>query len=567
MRSKTAKEARMPSKKLCENEYRVFGVPGAGKTTYLTQKVQTAVQRGYRGDLLVASFTKAAATELAGRDMNLGNHQIGTLHAHCYGALGSPTIAETRIKEFNEAYPDFALSPKTDANTEEQDTTLPSGESRVDELFAEYNLCRNRKIDRSFWRPSVLTFASRWEAWKQETDYYDFTDLIQFGKDDLIYPPNQAKVGIFDEVQDFTPLQMDLIRHWGRSMKYVMIAGDDDQAIFLFSGATPQTFLDPPIPEERITILGKSHRCPEKIQSYASEFLDNIKTRQEKPLEPRKEGGEVDRIQLNYKMKDGLTDLLSFEINHGGKNDLDNPRTVMLVTSCGYMLAPVCKKLREKGIPFHNPYKKTMGYWNPLSTSPTSTPNKILAFLNPQGPWMGGYQLWTASQLALWTDLIKSKGVLQHGAKQKLKQFLDEQKDYDADTLLDLYMELFESEGLEQAVQLNHNWLRDHTTAEKFKRMEFPMQVLNKQGKKKLEQSPQLIIGTIHSIKGGQADTVFLAPDLSMRGYQDYTKGQGTEAYEAIMRQFYVGATRAREKLYILRPANTRQSVKEALMV
>jgi len=550
----------MSLKGLCENEYRVFGVPGSGKTTYLTKKVQGAVEKGYKGDLLVASFTRAAAAELAGRDMNLGNHQIGTLHAHCYGALGQPTIAETKVTEFNEEHPDFAMSKKTDSNVDEQDSNL-SGETRIDELFAEYNLNRNRKVPREVWKPSIKALAEKWEDFKAQTGYFDFTDLIEHGLSDMIYPPNRARVGIFDEVQDFTPLQMDLIRHWAKSMKYLMIAGDDDQAIMTFMGATPDTFLDPQIPDERITTLGASYRCPSEIQAFAQRFLTNIKKRQEKPQQPRKEGGEVNTIRVSYKMPRPLIKMIEQDIKE--ENDLGNPRTIMVLTSCSYMLYPIRRELRERGIPFHNPYRRSAGAWNPLSRSPTATPSRILAYLNPRGPYMGQYQLWTAHQLQLWFELIKSNGLLQKGAKKKLNEFIEQRTDYDPDALLDLYMELFHSEGLEQAVQLDPGWLRQHTTADKYKRMDFPMRILHAQGKESLERVPQVIIGTIHSTKGGQCDTVYLAPDLSMRSAQDYAKGYGTEGYEAIMRQFYVGATRARERLNLLIPANTIQSVKE----
>lgn len=552
-------------KSLCLNEYRVHGSPGSGKTTFLTRKVQAAVERGYRGDLLVASFTRAAAAELAGRDMQLGNHQIGTLHAHCFAGLGQPTIAESRIKEFNEANPDFKLSSKTNVNTEEQDSNMPSGETLNDGLFAEYNLYRNRKTDRRMWRQSVLSFAERWEDWKLETGYYDFTDLIEYGKSDLIYPPNHAKVGIFDEVQDFTPLQMDLIRDWARQMKYVMIAGDSEQCLYLFSGATPDTFLYPEIPEERETILARSYRCPKVVQDYSLRFLKKIQKRKDKPLEPRIEGGEVNKVSHTYKMGEGLARLMDYEINYAGLNDRGERRSVMFIAACGYMLTPLKKKLREKGIPFHNPYRKTEGSWNPLSTSPTGTPNRILAYLEPQGPWVGPQQLWTAAQLSLWLDLIKAKDVLQTNAKKKLNEFVKNEQTYDPDRLLDLYTELFLSESLEQAAQLKPGWLREHATAEKYRRMEFPMQILHKQGKRKLRETPQLTIGTIHSTKGGESDTVFLVPDLSTRNFQDYCQGYGSEQFEAIMRQFYVGATRARERLNILRPANGRQYVKEAI--
>ncbi len=58
-----------------------------------------------------------------------------------------------------------------------------------------------------------------------------------------------------------------------------------------------------------------------------------------------------------------------------------------------------------------------------------------------------------------------------------------------------------------------------------------------------------MIVGTIHSVKGGQADVVFLFPDLSDAGDAAY-RSHGLRR-DSVIRQFYVGITRARHTLYI----------------
>ena len=39
---------------------------------------------------------------------------------------------------------------------------------------------------------------------------------------------------------------------------------------------------------------------------------------------------------------------------------------MMFLAACSYMLHPVVAALRKRGIPFHNPYRKSNGFWNPL---------------------------------------------------------------------------------------------------------------------------------------------------------------------------------------------------------
>jgi ATP-dependent exoDNAse (exonuclease V) beta subunit len=68
-------------------------------------------------------------------------------------------------------------------------------------------------------------------------------------------------------------------------------------------------------------------------------------------------------------------------------------------------------------------------------------------------------------------------------------------------------------------------------------------------GARALMDLPKVVVGTIHSVKGSQADVVYLFPDLSQAGDAQYNRGGA--ARDSVIRVFYVGLTRAREKLYI----------------
>ena len=64
-----------------------------------------------------------------------------------------------------------------------------------------------------------------------------------------------------------------------------------------------------------------------------------------------------------------------------------------------------------------------------------------------------------------------------------------------------------------------------------------------------LRKDPNIIIDTIHSVKGGQADNVILILDMSWKTYQNFQKFPDDEN-----RVFYVGATRTKENLHIVYP-------------
>ena len=92
-------------------EYRIFGPPGTGKTTNLTRQIRRAVKRFGKDSVLVTSFSRAAAAELAGQDLPVSPDRVGTLHSHCWHALGRPEIAEVHVEEWNRENPHLRITP------------------------------------------------------------------------------------------------------------------------------------------------------------------------------------------------------------------------------------------------------------------------------------------------------------------------------------------------------------------------------------------------------------------------------------------------------------------------
>ena len=89
--------------------YSVIGPPGTGKTTYLRRQVERAAMRFGAGSVVAVSLTRAAAGELAGRVEGPPRQAVGTLHAMCYRLLDHPTIAESKLAEWNARHPQFAV--------------------------------------------------------------------------------------------------------------------------------------------------------------------------------------------------------------------------------------------------------------------------------------------------------------------------------------------------------------------------------------------------------------------------------------------------------------------------
>ena len=521
-------------------EYRIFGPPGTGKTTNVSRQIRRAVDRFGKDCVLVTSFSRAAAAELAGQDLPVSSSCVGTLHSHCWHALGRPEIAEIHVEEWNRENPHLLVSPakkqrKLEGEAADEES---AGETRNgDYWLSELNRARGMMRPAKDWPVALRDFAAKWKRYKTSRHLVDFCDLIDSAAREIRVAPNRPEVLFADEAQDLNPMQLALVRKWGENAQYFIIAADDDQTIYSWCGATPDAVLDPEIPEDHKIFLKQSLRVPRSVHAQATRLIHQVTRRQEKIYEPRPEDGLCMQLSRGgYKSPEYW--ILKSVMRH-----LENGQTVMLLASCAYMLQPVIAVLRQNGIPFHNPYRKSAGFWNPLRHGRKESPaNRIQSLLTPQR--------WTRADIRLWADWLATRGTLRQGAKE-LIDAADESIPLTGEWL----GELFEPDALDSLLnargdsrRLSRWWLR-RIAPEFHNRVQFPLAVALAGGSAALDETPRVIVGTIHSVKGGQADVVFLFPDLSPAGDAAYQR-QGAQR-DSVIRLFYVGMTRARHTLYI----------------
>ena len=401
-------------------------------------------------------------------------------------------------------------------------------------------------LPHSMWPATLRDFERKWTEYKLANGLLDFTDLIEVAMRDVAIAPKNPSVIFIDEAQDLNRMQLSLVRKWGERANYFIVAGDDDQTLYSFSGASPDAFLDPDVPDDHKIILKQSYRVPRAVHRFANDLIHRVTRRQEKEYLPRPEDGEFRRLSGGtYKRPECGT--LTAAMKH-----IENGKTVMFLVACSYMLRPLIQVLRKGGIPFHNPYRKSNGFWNPLRTGArVSTAGRILSLLAGHPDFGEGHRPWTHGDLAQWAELLRGKGVLRHGAKKRLASYdLAKPVEYEA------LAELFEQEAIE-SLQVAYDgscrdlleWWRARVTADVVDRVRFPSEVAAKRGPRALAETPQVVVGTIHSVKGGQSDGVCLFPDLSQAGAAQYNRGGASR--DSVIRQFYVGVTRAREALYV----------------
>ena len=521
-----------------DSEYRVVGPPGCGKTTWLTQQVEDAVTAGRT--VLISSLTKAAATEIGGRGLPIHWDSLGTLHAHCYHALGEPEIADGQcIEQWNEDEPEYRLSlgPTDLGGKIDGDNLEPVRETPGDQLMDLYQLHRAR-MDTERMPAQVVAFGQRWKAWKEANGLMDFTDMIETCLRETDLAPGAPDLMFVDEAQDLNLLEMSLIRKWGTAAKSLHIVGDPDQAIFTWRGADPTAFTAAQIPQENRLILAQSYRVPRAVHAQAVRWISRIAGREPVEYRPRDHDGNVKSIDATWK--------------HPGPAVVDAERylsdgmTVMFLTTCSYMLEHLLRELRDSGTPFHNPYRRRNGAWNPLQKrrGQTSTADRVLAFMQ-----MSLTGIWSAEDIIRWTEMVTIKGVLNAHGRETAKNLTDED---DGGVNWDGIRMTLTEDAIEAGLTGDLDFFEANLTAAKRPAAKFPLAIARNLGPESLMETPRICVGTVHSVKGSEADVVYLFPDVSRAGMREWTGGPKQQA--SVYRLFYVAMTRARDTLVVCTP-------------
>jgi DNA helicase-2/ATP-dependent DNA helicase PcrA len=564
---------------------RLFGGPGSGKTTALLDRVDEILERDDVDvrDILVVSYTRAAAAEVRERlaerlDVTPRSLQgnVCTMHAKAYELLNlsrGDVVGEDDKEEFCEEYgieyedeyggagrrtarsttlgnkiiatsqwlqrtrrevadwydvpfqwnvEEVRLPPEVDPHSQEGNKytpTWPSSDDRVD----------------------VPETIRAWRAYKGEHDLVGFADMLERVKQRSLVP--SVDYLVIDEFQDITTLQYDVYEEWKPHMEQVLIAGDDDQVVYAWQGADPNLLLDAERDED--VILPNSYRLPSHILNVVNREIRHIDNRQEKDLKPRKEGGAVEGVQ-SPSMLD-LVRNVRFTVQ-------EDEGSLMLLFRARYQMFQFIDEFIGEGIPF-----------------------KCLT----------DQRMWTdrLTQYVEAVEAIEAGGTVDGLQARRLADMLQDSAfgTNDRDDLYDLIDDREEAEGVESLTELAFDadeiknfapFMPGPASAGDMVRKVTSFQRKSIKayfaGDYAGMDPSRVRVGTIHSAKGREADHVFVSTDLTEKvveqmaaSVDDPTDVDGVEEFTSTTspvpvltdnerRVFYVGMSRARERLVVL---------------
>lgn len=518
-------------------EHIVVGPPGCGKTTWVARQVEIANERYGPDKSLVVSLTRGAARAAAGKT-NLSRHRVGTLHSHCFRALGQPRVVTAGvIKAWNEQHPNWQLSPGAAVSEEGGGADEPARETWGDRLMAAYERARHLRLP----LPSaVRPFSEAWADHKiQAGDAFDFTDMIERALTELPLPPGQPSFLLADEAQDLSPLELALLRRWSAHVEHFALVGDPNQSIYHWRHSSDELSRCTPT-----IVLGQSYRVPRTVQAAAVAVAERAKTHLAAAYSPRDEEGACLAVDFGWPAAERLISWL---------HQRPAGDEVMVLASCGYMLTPLLTVMRNLGVPFHNPYRVADGKWNPLArgTERRRTAVDRLGAMLAAADFFSGEP--SAAPPAGWQLELLSRSLLRSAVTESASEVAGSlsQRDANPAEVLRAMGRMFTPAAKEALATGNVDWLASNSKTTVKRSLAYPLRVFKNRGREGLAK-PNLIVGTIHSVKGGEADHVLLAPDLSPQGWANYRQ-EGWDRRDGVIRTFYVGMTRARKTLTVMR--------------
>jgi DNA helicase-2/ATP-dependent DNA helicase PcrA len=331
-----------------DNALRVFGGPGAGKTRALVDLLTRHVDDGdfELHDGIIVSFTRAAAHGIAQRVNPHGEpgRYHCTLHALCKRYFGiEAEVAEAHIRDF---FKERGIEYRGRA-VDVDDLMMGQGSDRSAGalLQAFWTLCRNRLMTitsgkgafppepevTEWWSDDKLEkLYADYEAWKMANGYVDFTNMLEYAVEN---PPRRRwPFFVMDECQDSTPLQWRVAQAFASCADVVYLAGDDDQAIYQWAGATPYEFLEANVAVD--DVLAINHRSGGNLVRAATSLINRNRIRKWKPIEAARPGGQI---------------------TFAGTDRLPLPRMgehTFVMARAKYLNEPLVEELERKGFPF-----------------------------------------------------------------------------------------------------------------------------------------------------------------------------------------------------------------------
>jgi DNA helicase II / ATP-dependent DNA helicase PcrA len=277
---------------LVEGPVCILAGAGSGKTTTITRRLAHQVASGAWApdSLLAVTFTRKAAGEMRARLAALGIEGVRAMTFHA--------AALDQLRSFHPEMAGEVLSTKGEILYRIA-RTLPKPYSFTPlmDLAAEIEWAKNQRITPERYRTALgaheppvpedhmeRVFAA-YERQKNARGAMDFEDILEatitmFARDEVSigHFRNKIRALTVDEYQDVNLLQQTLLDTWLGERDQLCAVGDDYQAIYSFTGATPRYLLEmhERFPKLEVIRLERNYRSTPDILTVANRLTKHL---------------------------------------------------------------------------------------------------------------------------------------------------------------------------------------------------------------------------------------------------------------------------------------------------
>ena len=353
----------------------VIAGAGSGKTRVIEYRVLHLVQSGVDpGSILLLSFTRKASREMISRaerhDPRCKHIDGGTFHSFAYRTLRK----YAKHLGFSQS---FSILDEGEAEEAINRCAAKLGLIDREKRFPRKDTLRNiisvsvnkhAHIDDVIKReyPHFLEYAEDIEKLRKEyaeykinKNYMDYDDLLVYLKLLMDNPEIRARISgkykyiMVDEYQDTNALQGEITYLLGEAHKNVMVVGDDAQGIYGFRGATHDNIMKFPdrFAHCNIIKLQENYRSTQTILDVANTVLENMKNKYSKCLESmRNDMGEKPQL-LFFKDIYEEADWIARKIKEFNDDGIPLADQGVLFRSA-YISIPLQAELSKRNIPY-----------------------------------------------------------------------------------------------------------------------------------------------------------------------------------------------------------------------
>ena len=488
----------------------ILGGPGAGETTRLLKIIEEALESGVKPNKIgFMSFSKKAAEEgktRACQKFGMSEEDFThfrTIHSMAFRHLSMKRDQMVSWSHYHELGKMLGIEFKGRGEVAEDDVY---GMATADRMLFLEGLARNTKKGLKLtWEEAfedaidwfeLERFGRAFTAFKWNRKLSDFNDLVE--RFAAVHPDTLPTFDLLliDEAQDCSPIQWDIVKKLESRSRITYIVGDDLQAIYRWSGADVDQFIN--YPGAQIN-LEQSYRVPSAIHKLADSLSDRVANKRPRIWKPREEIGAV-----NW-----FSSIEEVDLSQG---------TWLLLARNGYMLDEMEEYCYSQGFSF-----------NSVSRDPLKSP--------------------ALAAVKTWENLRRNR-------EESSEHIVDMLKFMEPGSLPAAFVKRLKSDEAKRGFSMeelmaaglktNAIW---HEALTRISPKERDFFIAARKRGEPLLKEPRIKISTIHAAKGGEADNVLLMTDISFRCYQNMQSNMDDE-----IRVWYVACTRAKKTLNLIIP-------------